>query len=164
MTNEQRFRTELAEKQDAVKGFIYSKLRELIETSDKTSASGYKYITVHVFNYKRMMISNGQLMFMDEVFNTFHIDNGDCELSDFEDIISTELARRELADENARRKEAQLEQYDLAQEVIAKSGINIVTCGNCGSVNLHRVEDTEITCADCGLESEPCDFPDLFCV
>jgi len=62
------------------------------------------------------------------------------------------------------KEKALLEQYDLAQVVIVKSGINIVTCGNCGSVNLHRLEDTEITCMDCNFKSEPCDFPDLFCV
>ena len=60
--------------------------------------------------------------------------------------------------------EKRLEQYDLQQEVIKKSGINIVTCGSCGSVVLHRLSDEEIQCPDCGFESEPCDFPDLNCV
>ena len=53
-------------------------------------------------------------------------------------------------------------QFELFNEMVQKSNINVVTCGNCGSVNLHRLEDTEITCADCGFESEPCDFPDLY--
>lgn len=53
-------------------------------------------------------------------------------------------------------------QYELSQEIQNMSGINIVTCGDCGDVNLHRLEDEEISCVSCGFESEPCDFPDLF--
>lgn len=49
----------------------------------------------------------------------------------------------------------------LAQELNVH-GINIVTCGECGCVNLHRSKDEEISCQDCGMVSEPCDFPDLF--
>ena len=52
-------------------------------------------------------------------------------------------------------------QLELQNEVVAKSGINIVTCGNCGSTLLHRIEDENIKCPDCGFDSEPCDFPDL---
>lgn len=52
-------------------------------------------------------------------------------------------------------------QLELQLEVVAKSGINIVTCGNCGSTLLHRIEDENIKCPDCGFDSEPCDFPDL---
>ena len=52
-------------------------------------------------------------------------------------------------------------QYDLQQEIIEKSGINIVTCGDCGSIILHRIGQTTIVCDSCGFVSEPCDFPDL---
>jgi len=52
-------------------------------------------------------------------------------------------------------------QLELQKEVVAKSGINIVTCGNCGSTLLHRIEVEEMKCPDCGFESELCDFPDL---
>lgn len=52
-------------------------------------------------------------------------------------------------------------QLELQLEVVTKSGINIVTCGNCGSTLLHRIEDENIKCPDCGFDSEPCDFPDL---
>jgi predicted RNA-binding Zn-ribbon protein involved in translation (DUF1610 family) len=55
-------------------------------------------------------------------------------------------------------------QYDLSQEIVNNAKINIVTCGNCGSVILHRIEAEEIQCYDCGFKSEPCDFPDLFCL
>ena len=52
-------------------------------------------------------------------------------------------------------------QLELQLEVVAKCGINIVTCGNCGSTLLHRIEDETLECPDCGFDSEPCDFPDL---
>lgn len=55
-------------------------------------------------------------------------------------------------------KESQL---DLQIEVAMKTSINIVTCGKCGSTLLHRQEDTELKCPDCGHKGEPCDFPDL---
>lgn len=51
-------------------------------------------------------------------------------------------------------------QIELMQEIIDKAKINIVTCGMCGDVLLHEIEDEEIKC-HCGFESEPCDFPDL---
>ena len=54
-------------------------------------------------------------------------------------------------------------QLEFQQEIIKELGINIVTCGDCGSVVLHRIEVNleEIECPDCGLTSDPCDFPDL---
>lgn len=52
-------------------------------------------------------------------------------------------------------------QLELQLEVVAKSGINIVTCGNCGSTLLHRIQDETLECPDCGFDSNPCDFPDL---
>lgn len=58
-------------------------------------------------------------------------------------------------------EEVEETQLELLQEVVEKAGINIVTCGHCGSVILHRTPAEEIKCGDCGFESEPCDFPDL---
>jgi predicted RNA-binding Zn-ribbon protein involved in translation (DUF1610 family) len=52
-------------------------------------------------------------------------------------------------------------QLDLQLEIVSKSGINIVTCGDCGSTLLHRIADETITCPDCGFSSEPCYFADL---
>jgi uncharacterized Zn finger protein (UPF0148 family) len=60
--------------------------------------------------------------------------------------------------------EKEMKQYDLSQEIVKNAKINIVTCGNCGDVLLHRIGDEEIECPSCGFTSEPCDFPDLFCV
>ena len=53
-------------------------------------------------------------------------------------------------------------QKELYDEIVEKTGINITTCGNCSDIVLHRVTETELTCASCGLTSEPCDFPDLY--
>jgi hypothetical protein len=52
-------------------------------------------------------------------------------------------------------------QLELQQEIVKASGINIVTCGNCGSVVLHEVDQEQIECPDCAFEGDPCDFPDL---
>jgi hypothetical protein len=67
-------------------------------------------------------------------------------------------------------REKMLEQIDLVEELQSVAGINIVNCGNCGSVLLHRLtplamdtplEDYDITCPYCDFQSEPCDFPDF---
>jgi hypothetical protein len=61
-----------------------------------------------------------------------------------------------------RKKELLAKQYELVRTVIEDANINIVTCGMCGSVVLHKIESEEIECYDCNFISEPCDFPDLF--
>ena len=161
MTDEvKKIREQIAKAKVELKDAIINHLRLLVKTSEKTSSVGNKYISVDLYDHRVLELRDGELIFVNGDLTTYSIDNGDYELSDFEDIIRIETEGRD----KERRDKALLEQYDLAQEVIAKSGINIVTCGNCGSVNLHRLEDTEITCADCGFESEPCEFPDLFCV
>lgn len=53
-------------------------------------------------------------------------------------------------------------QFKLLQELINKAGINVVTCGMCGDVLLHRVNEDEVSCPHCEFKSDPCDFPDLF--
>lgn len=53
-------------------------------------------------------------------------------------------------------------QLTLMNAIRGIVGINIVTCGNCSSVILHRNSAEEVECYDCGFKSEPCDFPDLF--
>lgn len=67
-------------------------------------------------------------------------------------------------------REKVLEQIDLVEDLQSVAGINIVNCGNCGSVLLHKIvplttwtptEDYDITCPYCDFESEPCDFPDF---
>jgi predicted RNA-binding Zn-ribbon protein involved in translation (DUF1610 family) len=62
-------------------------------------------------------------------------------------------------------KQKVLEQIALQEEIQSVAGINIVNCGNCGEILLHRttnIQDTEdIICPYCNFESEPCDFPDF---
>lgn len=67
-------------------------------------------------------------------------------------------------------REKVLEQIALAEEIQKVAGINIVNCGNCGEVLLHRIvpmemdtpiEEYDITCPYCDFKSEPCDFPDF---
>lgn len=55
-----------------------------------------------------------------------------------------------------------INQIALMDEIRAKSNINIVTCGSCGDVLLQRLSDEEVECPYCSLQSDPCDFPDLF--
>ena len=53
-------------------------------------------------------------------------------------------------------------QIELQNRVIALANINIVTCGHCGSVLLHELNDELIECASCKHELEQCDCPDLW--
>jgi len=48
------------------------------------------------------------------------------------------------------------------QEKAQQAGVNIVTCGNCGSILLHETPTDSIHCPHCGLKSDPCDFPDYW--
>lgn len=56
------------------------------------------------------------------------------------------------------------EQLELSQEIIDKAKINIVTCGNCSGILLHRTSKTieELECPYCNFKSDICDYPDLF--
>jgi hypothetical protein len=54
-------------------------------------------------------------------------------------------------------------QYKLAQEILQKTGINIVSCGNCGAILLHRAGVEVLNCLYCEIgETDICDNPDLF--
>jgi hypothetical protein len=153
-----KLKEDIAKAQEQLRVAVMNNLMSVVKTSEKKSAYGKKYINVDIFDYKILELRDSELIFVDENLNTYSIDNGDCSLDDFMDIIRIEDERREKDKREVRLKK----QYELAQEVVRRSGISIVTCGNCGDVNLHRVDDDEITCASCGFESEPCEFPDLF--
>lgn len=159
MTDELKaIKEEIAKAQEQLKDAIINHLRLLVKTSDKTSSVGNKYISVDLYDHRVLELRNGELIFVNGDMTTYSIDNGDYELSDFEDIIRIEAEGREQEVKEKRYRE----QYELSQEIIDKSNINIVTCGNCGDVNLHRLGEEEITCAGCGFEGDPCEFPDLF--
>ena len=55
-------------------------------------------------------------------------------------------------------KDSQLELLLKIQAI----GINIVTCGNCGTIILVKWKREEYYCYECDKSGEPCDFPDLF--
>jgi hypothetical protein len=52
-------------------------------------------------------------------------------------------------------------QFELMTDVLELANVNIVTCGTCGDVLLHKRNAEEITCPHCDFTSEPCDFPDF---
>lgn len=62
-------------------------------------------------------------------------------------------------------REKVIEQIQLQEEIQRVANINIVNCGNCGGMLLHRtttIQDAEdITCPYCDFKSDPCDFPDF---
>ena len=60
------------------------------------------------------------------------------------------------------KRDLVIDQLALMDEIRAKADINIVTCGHCGCVFLHKRDDLDLTCFDCKFEGEPCDHPDLF--
>lgn len=46
-----------------------------------------------------------------------------------------------------------IRQLELMDEIRAKANINIVTCGNCGSVILHKTDlEGTVSCHDCGYD------------
>lgn len=47
------------------------------------------------------------------------------------------------------------------QNELQKLGFNVVTCGNCGSVLIHKTSENTIDCI-CGEEMEICDCPDYW--
>ena len=58
------------------------------------------------------------------------------------------------------KRELAIEQIRL-QEKIQSAGFNIVTCGNCGSILLHELEEETIKCF-CGREMDLSDCPDYW--
>ena len=52
-------------------------------------------------------------------------------------------------------------QIEMQEVIQVTTGINIVTCGGCGNVMFHELNGNDILC-ECGFESEPSDFPDLW--
>ena len=64
------------------------------------------------------------------------------------------------------RRELAQEQLELMNDIRAKANINIVTCGNCGTMLLHEMksinEDNSIECFGCKSEMELCDCPDYW--
>lgn len=64
------------------------------------------------------------------------------------------------------RRELAQEQLNLMDDIRAKANINMVTCGNCGTILLHEMkqlnEDNTIVCFGCKSEMELSDCPDYW--
>jgi hypothetical protein len=58
------------------------------------------------------------------------------------------------------KREVVLNQIHL-QEKLQQAGFNIVECGNCGTVLIHKTGD-ETTHCFCGEEMDLCDCSDLY--
>lgn len=58
-------------------------------------------------------------------------------------------------------KQMVIEQILLQEEIQKVANINIVTCGHCGDVLLHRISDEVVTCPFCGTKEDQCNFPDF---
>lgn len=53
-----------------------------------------------------------------------------------------------------------IEQQRLLNE-LQKIGFNVVRCGTCPEVFIHRSGEKELHCPYCRMMSDPCDFPDI---
>lgn len=102
------------------------------------------------------MMSEYVLKRVDDVFEKRYL-IGSPELEDALEFIGSCV--NEVATRNSR---ADREQYYMAREVYEVAGINIVSCGDCGSVMLHRVGALVLTCPYCAYSGDPCDFPDVY--
>jgi uncharacterized Zn finger protein (UPF0148 family) len=53
-----------------------------------------------------------------------------------------------------------IEQIELQEKIQQLANINIVNCGNCGSVFLHERHEGDIECPFCDFIGDQCDCPD----
>lgn len=58
-------------------------------------------------------------------------------------------------------KRLKTEQVELQLEMQSK-GLNIVSCGNCGTILIHKVGKENIVCHDCGEHMSLSDCPDVY--
>ena len=57
-----------------------------------------------------------------------------------------------------------LSQVEMQEKIQQIAKVNVVTCGNCGSVIFHDLSKKKIQCGDYGFKTnEPSDFPDYWC-
>lgn len=63
----------------------------------------------------------------------------------------------------ATKRELVIEQIEMMHTIQRDSGVNIVTCGNCGTVLLHKIDDADtIECFGCKEEMAKSDCPDYW--
>jgi len=62
-----------------------------------------------------------------------------------------------------KRKKLVLQQIELFNTIYSEAKVNIVTCGHCGTVLLHKVnEESTIDCYSCSNIMDKCDCPDFW--
>ena len=59
------------------------------------------------------------------------------------------------------KKEKILKQLALQEKVKKLAGINLVNCGNCGSVVLQTLKSSKIDCPYCNIKLDVSDCPDF---
>jgi LSD1 subclass zinc finger protein len=52
-------------------------------------------------------------------------------------------------------------QISLLNEIKDNLNINIVSCGNCGTILAHRIGETKVKCFGCDIDMNLSDCPDL---
>lgn len=50
------------------------------------------------------------------------------------------------------------QQIELQKKIQDLANVNIVTCGNCGQIILHEINDDDIECFECGEVLEQSDL------
>jgi glutamine amidotransferase PdxT len=60
------------------------------------------------------------------------------------------------------KRELVIKQIDLMDDIRQKADINIVTCGNCGTLVLHKRNAEEIECFGCMNVMDVSDCPDYW--
>ena len=60
------------------------------------------------------------------------------------------------------RRELAQEQLDLMNDIRAKANINMVTCGHCGTILLHEMNEEDIECFGCKNVLDQSDCPDFW--
>jgi len=59
-------------------------------------------------------------------------------------------------------REKIIKQIELQEKIQKLSKINIVECGNCGTVLLHEIKNNQIDCYACGNMMDSHDCPDYW--
>ena len=67
-----------------------------------------------------------------------------------------------LSDKLTKGEHLAKQQIIRAQSIIEQTNMNIVTCGDCGEINIINTNEETHHCYLCEYEGESSDFPDLF--
>ena len=59
-------------------------------------------------------------------------------------------------------REKVIEQIRLQEKMQKLSGVNLLTCGNCGTILLHDIKENQVDCFACGNMIDQSDCPDYW--